>query len=35
MKDVKQGGVDKKTGTELYFHARQAARVSQLRVAQR
>jgi predicted permease len=29
VKDVKQGGVDRKTGTELYFHAGQAARVSQ------
>ena len=29
VKDVKQGGVDKKTGTELYFHVAQAARISQ------
>jgi putative ABC transport system permease protein len=29
VKDVKQGGVDRKTGTELYFHAGQAARISQ------
>ncbi len=27
VKDVKQGGLDQKTGTELYFNAAQAARV--------
>ena len=31
VKDVKQGGVDQKTGTELYFLRDQAARISQLR----
>ncbi|HEY8550487.1 MAG TPA: ABC transporter permease [Vicinamibacterales bacterium] len=29
VKDVKQGGVDQKTGTEIYFNAAQAARVAQ------
>ena len=29
VKDVKQGGVDQKTGTELYFHVAQTARISQ------
>ena len=28
VKDVKQGGVDQKTGTELYFNAAQAARAA-------
>jgi predicted permease len=28
VKDVKQGGVDKKTGTELYFHTEQIGRAS-------
>jgi predicted permease len=32
VKDVKQGGVDKKTGTEIYFHASQAARLVQFGV---
>jgi len=33
VKDVKQGGVDKKTGTELYFHTEQVGRA--LRFADR
>ena len=28
LKDVKQGGVDKKTGTELYFNVEQASKVN-------
>ena len=32
VKDVKQGGVDKKTGTELYFHTAQSARLAQFGV---
>jgi putative ABC transport system permease protein len=32
VKDVKQGGVDKKTGTEIYFHTTQAARLAQFGV---